>query len=111
VRKEDLVYRYGGDEFVVVAPVSDEDEARALAGRLQRSVHENTETRVSVGYAVAASDASDLTEALRHADRALLDAKRRGRGLVVGGERGGSGSSAAGQPEQTAPVGRQAEQA
>jgi diguanylate cyclase (GGDEF)-like protein len=83
VRREDLVYRYGGDEFVIIAPVADEAEAAVLAERIREAVHFNTETRISIGYAVAPSDAPDLTKALRGADRALLEAKRRGRGLVV----------------------------
>ena len=38
VRGSDLVARYGGDEFAVVAPETDAEELRALANRLIESV-------------------------------------------------------------------------
>ncbi len=83
LRQEDVVYRYGGDEFVVLAPVKEEGEAPSLAERLETSVRRETKTRVSVGYAVAPSGEPNLSETLRRADRALLEAKRRGKGCVV----------------------------
>jgi len=83
LRQEDLVYRYGGDEFVVLAPVKEDGEASFLAKRLEEAIRRETKTRLSVGYALAPPGEPDLSEALRRADRALLEAKRRGKGCVV----------------------------
>jgi diguanylate cyclase (GGDEF)-like protein len=83
LRQEDLVYRYGGDEFVVLAPVKEEGEASSLAQRLERAARREAKTRLSVGYALAPSGEPNLSDTLRRADRALLEAKRRGKGCVV----------------------------
>jgi diguanylate cyclase (GGDEF)-like protein len=83
LRQEDLVYRYGGDEFVVLAPVREEREASYLAQRLERAARREARTRLSVGYALTPPGEPNLSEALKRADRALLEAKRRGKGCVV----------------------------
>jgi diguanylate cyclase len=84
-----VIARFGGDEFVVVpaGPMQAEDVA-ALAGQLQKQVHQQVEvdgetiTRtVSIGVAVPGSDsASDL---LRRADQAVVSAKSVGGNTVA----------------------------
>lgn len=83
LRKQDLVYRYGGDEFVVLAPVSGHDEAAAMAQRLQETVRDEANIAFSAGYALTPCRAADLSVALQAADQVLLEAKRRGKGCVV----------------------------
>lgn len=86
LRKEDLMYRYGGDEFVVLAPVAGPEEAASLAARLQQAALSRADTRLSVGYALVPPGTPQVDEALRLADRALLTAKRNGKGRVVAAE-------------------------
>jgi two-component system, cell cycle response regulator len=86
VRAEDVVGRWGGDEFVVLMPSSELEAAIALAGRLRSVVSAPTgdipgfPVTVSVGCAAA----FDPQEAalIASADVALRRAKTRGRNCV-----------------------------
>jgi diguanylate cyclase (GGDEF)-like protein len=92
VRAEDVVARYGGDEFVVLARESDRFEAQALAERLRRAVAGlrlaaaggSIPVTISVGVAaldeVAPSD--DESALVELADRRLYAAKLAGRNKV-----------------------------
>ena len=95
-RNEDLVARFGGEEFVVVLPVSVPDLAAERAERIRsnlaerRIVAEGTEIRVtvSIGLAFAAAGRSRNEMALiMAADEALYQAKADGRNRVVFGRR------------------------
>jgi diguanylate cyclase (GGDEF)-like protein len=91
IRGSDMVGRYGGDEFVVVAPETDTEELSALAGRLIASVEsakledwDGTQIplRVSVGGAIATNPGAEHTTVdglLATADRSLYSAKRSGK--------------------------------
>jgi len=100
VREQDLVGRFGGEEFVVLLPELPpgplgEAEMRAVAERLRRLVAELdvpvctpdgnltiSGLSVSVGGAAIPVDADTLEQALKVADAALYAAKRGGRNLV-----------------------------
>jgi len=90
VRSEDVVCRYGGDEFVIIMPDSAaaaverraEDLHRDLAGLPQPDALSHAVT-VSIGVALYPTDAATAKELLLTADRALYDAKRNGRSRVA----------------------------
>jgi diguanylate cyclase (GGDEF)-like protein len=82
VRPGDLVGRWGGEEFIVVASDTDRHGAAIVAERLRRSVADTVvvdgdPVTVSVGYAVIAD--GDRGAATTRADRALYLAKSAGR--------------------------------
>jgi diguanylate cyclase (GGDEF)-like protein len=91
VRVEDIVCRYGGEEFVILLPEITQERAMETAERLrQRVLTMRLEYRgeslrqisISVGLATYPDLASDAVDLLRMADRALYQAKRAGRNQV-----------------------------
>jgi diguanylate cyclase (GGDEF)-like protein len=92
VRSEDVVCRYGGEEFVILLPEISEELALAKANTIRQNVSglrmrlkEETlrSVSVSIGLAMYPSQARDATDLLRMADHALYEAKRGGRDRVV----------------------------
>ncbi|MCP3469474.1 GGDEF domain-containing protein [Bradyrhizobium sp. CCGUVB1N3] len=89
VRDVDFVCRLGGDEFVVLLPHITDGEAALVAQRIISRVSEPFEfapaARVgaSIGLASAPRDGATADELLSAADRAMYQAKRRGKGGFV----------------------------
>lgn len=91
VRSYDVVGRVGGEEFLVVAPATDYDEALALAERIVTAIHDAVikEARgdvfitASAGVAVMGADDADYESILKRADEALYQAKTAGRNRVA----------------------------
>jgi diguanylate cyclase (GGDEF)-like protein len=85
VRDSDFVGRYGGEEFLVLLPATDQEGAVLLGEAIRRSIGAITvpglEQRVtaSVGVALLPQDGGDSVTLFRSADRALYSAKRNGR--------------------------------
>jgi two-component system, sensor histidine kinase LadS len=96
VRDIDLPARYGGDEFVVLLPQTEGEQASRLAERLRTWVARLDEVRVSIGVATLGAGMSGPLELLTEADRAMYEAKARGKNQTVPATRGW-------QPEVAAP--------
>ncbi|MEX0785236.1 MAG: GGDEF domain-containing protein [Dehalococcoidia bacterium] len=82
VRDEDIVARYGGDEFVVIIPEVAADEAFLLAERLRQQISRLGLCTVSIGVSCRIDGDASAEELLNAADAALLDAKQAGRNCV-----------------------------
>jgi two-component system cell cycle response regulator len=93
VRGIDLACRYGGEEFVVAMPDTDNAFATNIAERLRQSI-ETTPIRISrapgqlsitisIGIARYEAGEDDAEKLLHRADQALYRAKRSGRNRVV----------------------------
>jgi diguanylate cyclase (GGDEF)-like protein len=79
------VFRYGGDEFAVLAEVDSLEEARLLGERLRNGVAKRLEESgltVSVGASVYPSAAASTEEAVYQADSAMYFAKSAGKNAV-----------------------------
>ncbi len=99
VRASDLVARIGGDEFAVLASGQDHvEDAGVLAHKIvalaqqpftlfqsggeQSGEPKKARIGASVGYAVFPGDANEEAALLRHADQAMYQAKRAGKGIA-----------------------------
>lgn len=90
VRTTDLVFRYGGDEFVIALSNTDKEAAREVAERIREGIEKcqfsvgNVRLVISASVGMTELNGRDTLEsAFRRADEALLLAKREGRNRVA----------------------------
>lgn len=98
LRQHDLACRWGGEEFCVLLPETEMEEALVVAERIrlrceERASRSETFTTVSVGLALLGRD-GELTDAITRADRELYRAKEQGRNQVRSGDLGDALSKA-----------------
>ena len=83
VRNGDQAFRYGGDEFIVILPQTDMNDAHVVAERVRRSIARGMKEKeiavtCSIGIASYPSDGVISGELVTVADTALYFAKRTG---------------------------------
>jgi diguanylate cyclase (GGDEF)-like protein len=87
LRSFELIYRLGGEEFLIVLPGVDLKTGEMLAERLREAVQEarpaGIPVTISLGVSAASGEQVDYDTLFRAADAALYDAKRTGRNRVV----------------------------
>ena len=92
LRKEDMLVRYGGEEFLVMLPEVPGPGAVVVAGRIRKSVEADTidvqgqalRLTVSVGVSARLDEGPESIESLlTRAEEAMALAKQRGRNRVV----------------------------
>ncbi len=89
VRASDLVFRFGGEEFVVICERLDSDQSLALGERVRREIAASIEgassrVTVSIGIATCSAEAAAYDALFQIADRRLYQAKAAGRNCVIG---------------------------
>jgi len=91
LRKNVVVARYGGEEFVIMMPGIPEDAAERTAWRIRKNIEgskflvEGVKIRVTVSMGIGgqAGKNDTLTNVIVRADKALYEAKTRGKNTVV----------------------------
>jgi two-component system, cell cycle response regulator len=95
LRTMDTAYRYGGEEFTVILPYTDGDEARTVADRIQYALEfimfcpyplspypeRSIQVTLSIGVTVY-SPGEELTAFVSRSDRAMYASKESGRNRV-----------------------------
>ena len=92
IRQSDIAFRYGGDEFAILLPESNEQMAAAVAGRLIVTLEKHSfatakklttgQVTISCGVAAYTNNSHDF---VTQADKLLLRAKNEGKACVLGG--------------------------
>jgi diguanylate cyclase (GGDEF)-like protein len=92
IRGSDVLVRYGGDEFIIVALNTSNEAAAAFAKKIVKHVNfhslrvnnENNATieikvTISIGVAGLSDEITEINQIIRNADKALYCAKKEGR--------------------------------
>ena len=90
LRESDIVFRYGGEEFVVLLSDTDADGAKLLAERIRSSIEHHTiaygmdviKITASLGISTLRDD-DNIDSFVKRADNAMYIAKNNGRNQVV----------------------------
>lgn len=91
LRKQDTLYRFGGEEFVALLPQTNGDGARSTAERIRRRIGDGKfqsdggqyiPITASIGYATWPVDGREPDELLAVADEGLYIAKQEGRNCI-----------------------------
>ena len=91
LRSTDILARFGGEEFIVLMPHTDLEQAQIVAETLRQCIAEaHTQpglaqprpVTASFGVATLRPDETRLSDLIRRADIALYEAKRKGRNRV-----------------------------
>ncbi|MDG6773804.1 diguanylate cyclase [Thiomicrorhabdus sp. ZW0627] len=87
LRNTDVLCRYGGEEFLIILPETDEHEAYQIAQRLKEAINSLTAidvpTQITVSLGVAELTKWDTDNTLlKRVDKALYKAKQNGRDRV-----------------------------
>jgi diguanylate cyclase (GGDEF)-like protein len=91
LRDADIIARFGGEEFVILMPATNENEAKPVADRL-RETYKNLiassnypppESTLSIGLVCSNAIAGGLEKIISEADKNLYQAKNSGRDQVI----------------------------
>ena len=90
LRDQDMIARWGGEEFLVLLPDTDIDGGNLAIEKLRQHIaqHEltfnDTSFNVTLSFGLAVFDGTATIEnCIKHADQALYTAKREGRNRVI----------------------------
>lgn len=81
-RKEDVVARWGGDEFAVILPKADATVASEICARIQEKLKEKTSVLpvgIALGWATREDLSQSLEDVVREAEERMYQAKLAGR--------------------------------
>lgn len=85
-RTYDILGRYGGEEFLVIAPDSTLEEIKGLAERMREEIKARPIGDITVTVSLGATDCTDkdsvIEDVIKRADEGLYEAKNAGRNCV-----------------------------
>lgn len=89
LRPYDLLFRFGGEEFLLCLPDTNKEDAMLVSERLRKSIEQTNPARypninvtISLGL-VTVAEKTDINDLLGQADAALYQAKQTGRNKTV----------------------------
>ncbi len=87
-RKTDMVFRYGGEEFIILFPDSKIEEIKKVAERIRKKIEQNIQVEkriitISGGIGEFNENMPSIQHFLRELDNALYTAKRTGKNKII----------------------------
>lgn len=82
IRNVDIACRYGGEEFIIIVPFTDEEHAQNIAERIRENIEIKSKVTVSIGVTeYIYGEARDAF--IKRVDTAMYEAKKTGKNKVV----------------------------
>ncbi len=91
LRETDLIYRYGGDEFIVIVEDVSFETAKQIADRILTGIMKKNfnidrerkiQISISIGLSMASTKTNSVKEIIEKADHMMYQAKKKGKGTV-----------------------------
>lgn len=79
LREDDIVFRYGGEEFAIIMPRTIQQDAQKVSMRLVEAIRAQAPITISIGLATIPDSAQEKSDLVIKADKALYRAKALGR--------------------------------
>ena len=83
IPKNSICSRYGGEEFIVVLPELQQQDAKDIAEKLRATVEQSCELTISIGMIFCLNSSVSREKLIQEADRALYRAKHLGKNKVI----------------------------
>jgi diguanylate cyclase (GGDEF)-like protein len=91
LRKEDLLIRYGGEEFVILLPNCDLEDTYLIAEKIRKEVekikiplqNKKLSLTISLGITTIKDEDKTIFDSIKRADKALYKAKKSGKNKVA----------------------------
>lgn len=89
LRKSDMAFRYGGEEFLIILPHADLQQATELFEQIRKDIQQHPiggllagQVTISIGVTELTPEDNNPTAAINRADKALYESKHQGRNRV-----------------------------
>lgn len=89
VERKDIIGRYGGEEFIILLPDTNQEKAINIAEKIRINVKnakilgDKRNVTISIGIAISTTEAIGYEEMVSRADQALYEAKREGKNKCI----------------------------
>ena len=84
IRKNDLLIRYGGEEFLIFMPNTTKEEANILLTKIKKLLSSDKKKPIEFTFSAGIADEySYLSEMIKKADERLYKAKKEGRNRII----------------------------
>ena len=88
IRENDLIIRFGGDEFIILLPNTSDINAKFLANKIIDKIGKynmiaKVNFSISIGLSIYNENDSNIDDVIQRADKSLYEAKRNGKNCVV----------------------------